>query len=174
MYKRILVPVDGSDTSWTALAHAARLAAERHAELRVIYVVDEGRIGEVEEVSGHDALTRVMLQQGEQILKRAQEEALKLGVEPGSTELIHIRSGWVASAIVDDARGWGPISSQWAPMGAAASAACCWAAWPKAWCMPPKRLSCWCGARRAIWPRYWNRSQLIQPALGEKSNCQHR
>jgi len=107
MYKRILVPVDGSDASWAALAHAARLVAGSQAELRVIYVVDEGRIGEVEEVSGHDALTRVMLQEGEQILKRAQEEALKLGVEPGSTELIHIRSGWVASAIVDDARGWG-------------------------------------------------------------------
>ncbi|MDP2025899.1 universal stress protein [Sulfuriferula sp.] len=107
MYKRILVPVDGSDASWTALAHAARLAAERHAELRVIYVVDEGQIGEFEETSNHDALTRVMLQGGEQILKRAREEALKLGVEPGSTELIHIRSSWVASAIVDDARGWG-------------------------------------------------------------------
>ena len=107
MYKRILVPVDGSDASWTALAHAARLAAERHAELRVIYVVDEAQTGEVGEVSDHDAMTRAMLQKGEQILKQAREDAMKAGVQPGSTELIHIKSGWVASAILEDARGWG-------------------------------------------------------------------
>ncbi|MHB1590593.1 MAG: universal stress protein [Sulfuricella sp.] len=107
MYKRILVPVDGSDVSRNALAHAAKLAGESHAELRVIYVVDEAQAGEVGEVSDHDALTLAMLQRGEQILKQAREDAMKSGAEPGSTELIHLKSGWVASAILEDARGWG-------------------------------------------------------------------
>ena len=40
MYKHILVPVDGSDTSNLALDEAVRLAKELKSELRLIYVVD--------------------------------------------------------------------------------------------------------------------------------------
>ncbi len=41
MYKRILVAVDGSDTSNLALREAVRLAAEQQALLRLVHVVDE-------------------------------------------------------------------------------------------------------------------------------------
>jgi nucleotide-binding universal stress UspA family protein len=40
MYKHILVPVDGSDTSNLALDEAIRLAKELKSELRIVYVVD--------------------------------------------------------------------------------------------------------------------------------------
>ena len=40
MYKHILVPVDGSDTSNLALDEAIRLAKELKSELRLVYVVD--------------------------------------------------------------------------------------------------------------------------------------
>jgi nucleotide-binding universal stress UspA family protein len=40
MYKHILVPVDGSDTSNLALDEAIRLARELKSELRLVYVVD--------------------------------------------------------------------------------------------------------------------------------------
>ena len=41
MYKQILVPVDGSDTSNRALEEAIKLAKEQQAALRLIHVVDE-------------------------------------------------------------------------------------------------------------------------------------
>ena len=41
MYKQILVPVDGSDTSNRALKEAINLAKEQQATLRLIHVVDE-------------------------------------------------------------------------------------------------------------------------------------
>jgi nucleotide-binding universal stress UspA family protein len=40
MYKHILVPVDGSDTSNLALDEAIRLSMELKSELRIVYVVD--------------------------------------------------------------------------------------------------------------------------------------
>lgn len=41
MYKRILVAVDGSDTSNIALKAAIDLAKEQRATLRLIHVIDE-------------------------------------------------------------------------------------------------------------------------------------
>jgi nucleotide-binding universal stress UspA family protein len=41
MYKRILVAVDGSDTSNLALKESIRLAKDQRAALRLIHVVDE-------------------------------------------------------------------------------------------------------------------------------------
>jgi nucleotide-binding universal stress UspA family protein len=40
MYKRILVAVDGSETSNLALEEAIRLAKETHAALRLCHVTD--------------------------------------------------------------------------------------------------------------------------------------
>jgi nucleotide-binding universal stress UspA family protein len=40
MYKRVLVPIDGSDTSNVALKHAIALAKERQSTLRLFHVVD--------------------------------------------------------------------------------------------------------------------------------------
>ena len=41
MYQRILVPVDGSHTSTLGLQEAIRLAADQHAQLLLISIVDE-------------------------------------------------------------------------------------------------------------------------------------
>jgi nucleotide-binding universal stress UspA family protein len=40
MYKQILVPIDGSDTSNLALNHAIALAKDQHSTLRLFHVVD--------------------------------------------------------------------------------------------------------------------------------------
>ena len=40
MYKRILVPVDDSDTSKLALGEAVKLAKDQHAVLGLVHVVD--------------------------------------------------------------------------------------------------------------------------------------
>ena len=41
MYGKILVPVDGSETSKRGLAEACRLAKEQDARLRCLHVIDE-------------------------------------------------------------------------------------------------------------------------------------
>jgi nucleotide-binding universal stress UspA family protein len=40
MYKQILVPIDGSDTSNLALTHAIALAKQQHSTLRLFHVID--------------------------------------------------------------------------------------------------------------------------------------
>jgi nucleotide-binding universal stress UspA family protein len=40
VYKRILVPLDGSETAWNALETAEQLAVDMAAELRPVYVID--------------------------------------------------------------------------------------------------------------------------------------
>jgi nucleotide-binding universal stress UspA family protein len=40
MYKQILIPIDGSDTSNLALQHAIALAKDQHSKLRLFHVVD--------------------------------------------------------------------------------------------------------------------------------------
>lgn len=41
MYRRILVPVDGSSASMTGLKHAIALAKDQRARVRVLHVVDD-------------------------------------------------------------------------------------------------------------------------------------
>lgn len=41
MYKRILVPVDGSDISINALQEAIKLAKIHKSELKIIYIANE-------------------------------------------------------------------------------------------------------------------------------------
>ena len=39
MYQRILVPVDGSDTSKLALQHAVKFATDQRAQIKIVHVV---------------------------------------------------------------------------------------------------------------------------------------
>jgi nucleotide-binding universal stress UspA family protein len=41
MYKKILVPIDGSKTSAIGLDEAIRLARDQHAEIRLVHIVNE-------------------------------------------------------------------------------------------------------------------------------------
>lgn len=45
MYKRILVPTDGSETAKSGLREAIRLAKDQSAQIRIIHVVDEFVMG---------------------------------------------------------------------------------------------------------------------------------
>ena len=43
MYKRILVPIDGTDTARTGLKEAIQLASEQKAAIRLLHVVTTSR-----------------------------------------------------------------------------------------------------------------------------------
>lgn len=78
MYRRILLPTDGSTTTDRALDHAADLASRYDAELHVVYVIDAT-------VFSDDVATGTLQAefeaQGESIVERVSDRAREAGVD---------------------------------------------------------------------------------------------
>jgi len=70
MFKKILVPVDGSTTSDKALDFALLLARENHGEVRMIHAIDELSFLNSHEYSGE--LINLARENGTQILAQSQ------------------------------------------------------------------------------------------------------
>jgi len=107
MYQRILVPVDGSQTSELALREAVRLASDQKAELRIIYVVEEiVPIWDVELLNLSEILNAVRAT-GQRILKKADAAARADGVKVQTTLVEASPPGArAASMIVEEAKAW--------------------------------------------------------------------
>lgn len=101
MFKRILIPVDGSTTSTTALASALRFAHEQGAAVRLVHVYEPLHYVLAE---GPVDITAQMRRQGEVVLADAAAEARKAGVTAESS-LVESGDRRVADAIVDEAIG---------------------------------------------------------------------
>lgn len=102
MYKRILVPVDGSGTSQAALRHAVALAKEEGAHLRLVYVVESVQAWATE---GQVDLESVLRESGRAVLADAETAARKGGVVP-ETATVDAGMQRIARCIADDAAGW--------------------------------------------------------------------
>lgn len=106
MYKRILVPVDGSRTSTLGLQEAIRLAKSCKAKLRLIHVVDESvALQDSNYAFGTEDILGILKKNGEQSLKRARDRVGKYGIKAESS-LIESFTGRVADIIVSDAKKW--------------------------------------------------------------------
>jgi len=106
MYKRILVPVDGSATSLRGLKEAVRLAKQQHAALRLLHVVDElPLIMNLEGGIYIESMLETMRAEGRKILARAQAQARGLGARPQAV-MLESMSGRVADVIVREAKKW--------------------------------------------------------------------
>ena len=107
MYQRILVPVDGSQTSELALREAVRLASDQKAELRIIYVVEEiVPIWDVELLNLSEILNAVRAT-GQRILKKADAAARADGGKAQTTLVEASPPGArAASMIVEEAKAW--------------------------------------------------------------------
>lgn len=106
MYQRILVPVDGSDTSMRALQEAVKLGGGR-AGLRLIYVLEESYPLDAEGYAfiDQDALREAARLTGERILAQAAKAARDSGAAV-ETALLDAEGRRVASVIDEDARNW--------------------------------------------------------------------
>lgn len=104
MYQRILVPVDGSDTSLQGLDEAIKLAGLTGGALRLLYVVDELMfVSNIQEYSTYSAdLARLLKDAGVAILRTSAERAKAAGVAV-DTLLIESVGGRVADVIVEQA-----------------------------------------------------------------------
>lgn len=106
MYKKILVPVDGSETSVLGLQHAILLAKDQKAALRVLhvvhdYLVNDGLRGFVR--SGE--LLQELRERGQTILNESASSARQQGVE-ADTESVETLVGPVGAVIVEQAEKW--------------------------------------------------------------------
>ena len=106
LYKRILVPVDGSPTSMAGLKEALKLAKNQHAKLCLLHVVDETIVFNTPEGGINIApILEDMKRGGKRLLQKAEKFALAHGVkpEPNLRESVGAR---VADAIMWQAKRW--------------------------------------------------------------------
>ena len=104
MYKKILVPVDGSKTSDAALKEAAELAMDQGAKLRIVYAIDEASILAGSEYGDMLGAEKAQVDSGKRILERAKGSYPE--AETGLLETEKVGEG-ISEVIVQDAAEWG-------------------------------------------------------------------
>jgi len=107
MYRKILVPVDGSPTSGLGLEEAIELAKDQGAKLRLFHLVDE-----YVAVASPDAavysgdLIEALRAEGKRIIAKAEDRARRSGLAPESV-MLESFGGRAADSIVRQAKKWG-------------------------------------------------------------------
>lgn len=105
MYKRILVPVDGSAAAKRGLTEAIKLARGQRATLRLLHVVDEAVLASYPEPYLFGAeMVEALEQQGRKVLAKAEAVARRARVNVDS--VLHTQMARVADVIVKQARTW--------------------------------------------------------------------
>lgn len=107
MYKRILVPVDGSSTSDIALREAIKFVIDQKAELRIIHVIEDVvPVWDVELLNINE-IREALRQTGERVLAKAEVVARDAGIK-AETRLIESTppGARIASVIAAEAKAW--------------------------------------------------------------------
>jgi len=104
MYKRILVPIDGSDPAERGLAEAIALARELKATIRLLNLTsDFVLMVEMSSAIDYEKFREGLNQFGQRLLAKASEQAKAQGVAT-ETSLHDLDGARVADAIVEEAR----------------------------------------------------------------------
>jgi nucleotide-binding universal stress UspA family protein len=107
MYQRILVPLDGSDTSDLGLTEAIRLAQLTHARLRLIHVIDELYFAFTADAYSYRAgeLLDLLRKNGADILEKALATVRAQGIE-ADTVLYENLDKTVQQRVISEAETW--------------------------------------------------------------------
>lgn len=107
MYRKILVPIDGSKTALLGLREAIRLAKDQGAALRVVHVVDRTAIiGVAEAGMNPRPVLAKLARNGRAVLAEARRSAKKLGVD-AETVLHEPLAKRVADTVLRESKKWG-------------------------------------------------------------------
>jgi len=108
MYQRILVPVDGSDTSRRGLDEAIKLAMLSGARLRLLHVVDEvsAAMGMADMGAVSADVFRLLKEGGEQLLAQAKAVVVAQRLEV-DTVLVEGFAGRLCDQVLEQAQAWG-------------------------------------------------------------------
>lgn len=107
MYQRILVPLDGSETSDLGLTEAIRLAQLTHARLRLIHVIDELSFAFTADAYSYRAgeLLDLLRKNGANILEKALATVRAQGIE-ADTVLYENLDKTVQQRVLSEAETW--------------------------------------------------------------------
>jgi nucleotide-binding universal stress UspA family protein len=103
MYKRILVPIDGSDTSNRALVAALQLARENGGRVRLLHTIDDLAFVSAFEYPGQVLVAA--RKGGAKALEDALAIANASGV-PADTRLSEVTGQRLGEVVADEARSW--------------------------------------------------------------------
>jgi len=110
MYRRILVAVDGSETSNLALEHALQLAKDQRAQVRIVHAVES--LHQLVALSGGtffdiDELLDSLRREGKRVLEASLERAKAFGVD-AETAVLEAKDpvDRTAQILVQEARNW--------------------------------------------------------------------
>lgn len=106
MFEKILVPVDGSRYSLSAVCMAARLAKIHGSELMIVHVMDESLLDQLARFSEKDkeAVREELRNSAQGFLSDMRCEASK---ELGAATAVQIREGIPHEVILEEAAVWG-------------------------------------------------------------------
>lgn len=110
MYQRILVAIDGSDTSSLALDHAVQLAKDQRARVRIVHVLESFRYA-ASMAGGYPfdptPLWEALREEGRKALLTAEAKAHGAGVEVETVMLEGDEASQrVASTVAKEAQHW--------------------------------------------------------------------
>lgn len=106
LFKKILVPFDGSAPSRAGLESAIALGKNQHARLRILHVVDENAVIQgIEPSLNVGDLIDSLVAGGHQLLAEAAATAKKRGAK-ADTVFYELHLGRVADRIVAEAARW--------------------------------------------------------------------
>ncbi|HEX2789295.1 MAG TPA: universal stress protein [Steroidobacteraceae bacterium] len=105
MYERILVAIDGSDTSSRACVEAIRLASAQKARLRVLYVVSYAYVSAILGGGQTGDLLRRLRADAQTALDAAEVAGRNAGLEVEPRLLEH-HSTQIGEGIIEDAQKW--------------------------------------------------------------------
>jgi nucleotide-binding universal stress UspA family protein len=106
MYKQILCPVDGSETSNCGMVEAINLAKSIHAKVRFLYIVDTFHpMLDGMEVGNMTEIINGLREHGKAMLEQTKASALAQGVE-ADTVILENDLNRVSTIIVTHAKEW--------------------------------------------------------------------
>jgi nucleotide-binding universal stress UspA family protein len=106
MYKKILVPTDGSATAGAGLREACKLANEQGSQLRILHVVDEILAASPELYGGaYDLIIEGLREAGASILTHAESFAREQGLTV-ETQLEEAMGRPAGEVVIDAAKKW--------------------------------------------------------------------
>ena len=106
MYKRLLVPIDGSETARLGLEEAVRLGKSTGGRIRLIHVVNELPL--MSPTMTGTVMTEIidaLREQGSRILASAEDTVRSAGLE-AETRLVEAMGGPAGEQVVRDAAAW--------------------------------------------------------------------
>lgn len=97
VYRKVLIPTDGSDYAQRGVDHGLDLSAQHDAEVHVVFVVDEAVHGHTPALSGYEAFLEKVEDEGQRNVDRVVERARDRGLDASGAVL----RGRPAEAILD-------------------------------------------------------------------------